>query len=280
MILYEPWKKYLSTLFIIIIMDILILPVTTFAKEILTIGGTGSAMAHMKILGRAFEKSHPDIKIKVIPSLGSTGGIKAVSQKSIDIAISSKVLNDKERKFGLSVIEYAITPLIFIVNPSVLITTVTSDDIVDIYNGKRTTWSDGQRIRVPMRQRNEIDILIVRKISPEISRAIDVAFSRRGMLEALTDQDNAAMIENTRGSFGISTLTQVIAENRQVKVLSYNGIKPSIQNIIYGSYPLVRHFFTVTQKNLPASTLSFLEFIRSKQGKKILEATGNAVVTR
>lgn len=276
MIFKKTFKKY----FFVIILSGLSLPAVAFAEDCLTIAGTGSAMMSITILGQAFEKSPGGVKLKIIPSLGSTGGIKAVSQKAIDIAISSRIPTGKERESGLSVTEYARSPLIFIAHRDVMVSNVTSADIVKIYKGERAAWPDGRRIRVPLRQRNETDIRIVKMISPEISQAIDAAFSRPGMLIALTDQDNAGMIEKTPGAFGISTLTQVITEKRQVKVLSYNGVTPSVKNLATGSYPLVRIFFTVTQKDLSLPARNFLAFMRSVQGRKMLEAAGNFVVIR
>jgi phosphate transport system substrate-binding protein len=52
------------------------------------IGGTGTARAAMKLLGQQFRKKHPDITIIVLPSLGSSGGIKALSGK-LDVTLSS-----------------------------------------------------------------------------------------------------------------------------------------------------------------------------------------------
>lgn len=278
MILYEFWKQYLF--FLIIATFSLTLPATALAEEYVKIAGTGSAMSVMKILGQAFEKSHRGVSVKIIPSLGSTGGIKAVTQKAVDIGISSKILNDEEQKFGLSVIEYARSPLIFIANRSVPLSNVTDDDIIKIYNGSKATWPDGQRVRLPLRQRNEIDIQIIKMISPEVSGAIDIAFSRPGMLTALTDQDNAEIIEKISGAFGISTLAQVIAEKRRVKILLYNGVMPSVKNLVSGSYPLTRLYFIVTQKDLPLPARNFLAFMRSVQGKRILEANGSSIVIR
>jgi len=279
-ILYKFWKKSLRILFLIVVTHSLTLPAAAFAEDCLKVAGTGSALASMKILGQAFEKSHPGVKVKIVPSLGSTGGIKAVSKKAIDIGISSRVLNDEERQFGLSVIEYARSPLIFVTNRNVSISNVTSDDIVKIYNGAKTIWPDGQRIRTPLRQSNEIDIHIVKMISPEISKAINTAMSRPGMMTAVTDQDNADMIERTPGAFGISTLTQVISEKRRLKILSYNGVTPSAKSLASGSYPLSRFFFTVTQKNMSVPTRKFLAFMQSTQGKKILEENGYVVIIR
>ena len=69
--------------------------------EMLKIGGTGGDLGTMRLLGSAFERIHGDVTVKVLPSLGSGGGIRAVQAGAIDIAVSSRPLNDKERKAGV-----------------------------------------------------------------------------------------------------------------------------------------------------------------------------------
>ena len=48
------------------------------SAETLKIGGTGAALATMKLLGAAAERSHPGTRVEVLPSLGGAGGIMAV----------------------------------------------------------------------------------------------------------------------------------------------------------------------------------------------------------
>ncbi len=67
------------------------------AKEI-KIGGTGTDLATMKLLGEQFRKTHPDVTITVLPSLGSSGGIKALLGGQLDIAISYKEPSGDEQK--------------------------------------------------------------------------------------------------------------------------------------------------------------------------------------
>jgi phosphate transport system substrate-binding protein len=261
-------------LFLVIVTCSLTFPTVTFAEGFLTIGGTGSALPSMKILGEAFKELHPRVTVKVLPSLGSTGGIKAVAQKAIDLGISSRVLDNEEGTWGLSIIEYAKSPLVFVANKNVTISNITPDDIVQIYNGNRTVWPDGQRIRTPLRQSNETDVRILKTISPEISVALDVAMSRPGMVTALTDQDNADMIERIPGAFGISTLTQIISEKRCLNILSFNGVMPNINNLASDFYPLSRLFFAVTLKDVSTPVREFLTFMQSTQGRRILKANG------
>lgn len=257
----------------------IIFPAAAFAQKCLTIGGTGSALASMKILGQAFERAHPGLTVKVLPSIGSTGAIKAVSEKTIDIGISSRPLNEEDDS-GIFATLYARSPLIFVANKNVPASNITSEGIIEIYNGEKTFWPHGRRIRTPLRQSNEIDFQIVKKISPEISKAIDVAMSRPGMLTVLTDQENADIIEKTPGAFGISTLAQVIAEKRQLNVLSYNGVRPNMKNLASGKYPLSRFYFVVIQAIMSEPVRQFLAFMRSAHGKSILEENGQVLMVR
>ncbi len=77
------------------------IPVLAQAEEI-KIGGTGGALATMQLLGDAYSKNHPETKIIVLPSLGSSGGIKAVLAGAIQVAVSSRPIKDSETSLGAS----------------------------------------------------------------------------------------------------------------------------------------------------------------------------------
>ena len=66
------------------------------SAEVLRTGGTGSAMEMLKHLGEAFAAVEPGVKIQVIPSLGSTGGINAVADGALDFSVSGRALKAEE----------------------------------------------------------------------------------------------------------------------------------------------------------------------------------------
>jgi len=278
--LQEYQKRLMRMLFLSVAILCSTLPSTAFAEEVLKIGGVGSALGSIKILAGAFEKTHPGIKVTVLPSLGSAGAIKAVSKNVIDIGISGRALEDEESKLGLTVIEYARTPFIFVTNKDVNISNVTTEEIIRIYRGEKKTWPDGKRIRTPLRPLGDTEMLIAKKISPEVNMAIEITLFSHGMLMAATAQENAKNIGKTPGAFGFCTLTQVIAERQPLKILSYNGIIPSNKNLSNGSYPLFMPLLIVTNKNNSVPVRKFLYFIRSPEGRRILEKTGNLVIIR
>ena len=100
----------------------------------LVIGGTGTALGGMNLLAKAFAKSHPHINITVLPSLGSGGGIRAVSVGKIDIALSARPLKRKEQDKPVTISEYAHTPFVFGTRHDTNASDVTSDQLAPIYN--------------------------------------------------------------------------------------------------------------------------------------------------
>lgn len=249
-----------------------------FTEEIIRIGGTGTAIGSMKLLAAAFEKSHAGLRVEVLPSMGSSGAIRAVEKGVIGIAISSRLLKEEERKLGLSFLEYARTPLMPVTEGTVSSSPLTKEALLRIYRGESTVWPDGRRVRLILRPAGEADTAIIKGISPEMSAAVERAALRQGMQTALTDQDNGQMIAKTPGSFGFLTLTQYITENLALKILAYNGVTPSLRTLADGSYPLFKSLGFVVGPASRPKTGEFITFVRSAEGKRILEESGCLLV--
>lgn len=249
------------------------------AEQAIKIGGVGSALGAMKLLAAAFEKAEKDIKVQVLPSLGSTGGIKAVAQGAVDIGLSGRALKDEEKAQGVVLTYYAKSPFIFVTTPDIKKSNFTMKELEDLYGGKMETWPDGARIRLLMRTVGESDTIILKAISPRMNEAIDSALVRPGMMFVLTDQENIQTLAKIRGAFGVSTLTQTITEKPPVKILSYNGVKPGVKALADGSYPLYKPFYLATMpNNLSEPARKFIAFMHSPAGRKILAKSGNLLV--
>ncbi|MBI4850091.1 MAG: substrate-binding domain-containing protein [Nitrospirae bacterium] len=271
-------KHFVRNFIVALITSTLICVQPAYAEEVLKIGGTGNALGPMKLLVAAFEKSHPDVKVEVMPSLGSTGGIRAVSKSAIDMGLSSRLLLDNEDSKNLSIIKYAMTPLLLISNPDVTVTGLNTDDILRIYRGDFNQWPDGKQVRLVLRPAGESDTLAIKGMSPEMSKAVDAALSRQGMLIALTDQDCAALVERVSGSVGFSTLAQIISEKRRVIILPYEGILPSVKSLADGRYPLSKSLYLVIKPGPSVRVREFIAFIFSEEGRRILEESGHLVM--
>lgn len=250
---------------------------TSVQAEILKIGGTGSALGAMKLLAAEYQKTHQKIIIQVVPSLGSSGGIKALLDGNIDIGLTSRQLTDEERQRGARNEEYATSPFVFITHPKVNKKNVTTLELEAILNNPEASWADGSRIRLVLRPENDVDTKMISSISPAIERAVKSALTRKRMIVANTDQDATKITVRTPGAFSFSTLSEVISENRSVNILSFNGVQPDAKNITGKFYPLFKSLCLVTTSKTGKEAQQFAEFVRSPAARKILIKNGHMV---
>ena len=275
---YKVTKRVLLTGVFIALLMLTFLPAAATAENVLKVGGTGSGLGSMRLLGEAYEKKHPGVRVQVVPSLGSGGGIKSVLQGALDLAISSRPLTESEMKAGASAMDYARTPFFFVAHRKVGLSGLTTQELEQIYAGKMPNWPDGSRIRLVLRPDTDQDTKIVKSISPAMEKAVDAAPAREGMILASTDLESDESVAKIPGALGSSTLTQLVTGKFPLKTLSFNGVKPTLKAIDDGSYPLFKTLSFVTVPNTSAAARQFVEFILSPAGRKILANSGNLAV--
>ncbi|MEW6599989.1 MAG: substrate-binding domain-containing protein [Nitrospirota bacterium] len=244
-------------------------------KMTIQIGGTGTALGSFSELADAYMKIHPDINIIVLPSLGSTGGIKAVNEGAIDIGLSSRPLKDTERHEGTIAVEYARTPFVFVTAQRKEALRLSLTDIAGIFSGEISKWPDGTIIRLVLRPESDMDTILVQGMSPEMNNAVRRALSKEGMMVAFTDQDSADAVEKIRGAFGTSTLAQIISEKRGLTPVTLNGVVPDMKSLADGSYKYYKTLYLVTGPKSKPAARDFLDFINSGKGREVLSQTGH-----
>jgi phosphate transport system substrate-binding protein len=257
------------------------LPVT--ASDVLTaayqgslrIGGTGAALGAITQVATAYQKKHPAVRWVFPPSLGSSGGIKAVIAGALDVGLNSRPLTEAERRHGLVVAEYARTPLLLVTSYKGAGVNFTLKQIASLYNGEIQSYPDGTPLRLIMRPEVEIDLHLIRGLSPEIDTAVHRAQLREGMFVAVNDQDNAEMLTKTRGAIGWMTMAQLISENLGLTPLPIDNIPLTQANFASGKYPIFRSFSVVTGAQPTPLTKAFLEFLASPEARAILERNGH-----
>ncbi|MBX7244700.1 MAG: substrate-binding domain-containing protein [Candidatus Sumerlaeaceae bacterium] len=244
------------------------------AEEI-KIGGTGNALGTMRLLGIAFNREHPDIQVRVLNSIGSSGAIKAVPKGAIDIGLSSRPFSDEEGAAGVAVNEYARTLTVLAVAAKSQVKTISREQIADIYSGNYHLWPDGTPIRPVLRKQGDDNTRQLRALSPAIEQALEKANNRQGLPFAVTDQEAAEKIESIPGAIGVTTLALILSEGRALHPLTLDGIEPNVEKGISGSYPIIKHFFMLTQPQPSAAVQEFMVFLHSPVGRDILIQNGH-----
>lgn len=264
-------KKPNLSAFIALLGVILAIPA---GAEKISIGGTGSALESMRVVAEEFKKRHPGAEVVIPPSLGSTGGIKAVLAGAVDIALSARPLKDEERRKGAVEMGYARTPFVFATSKKNKVDEITTGELVDIYSGKTINWPDGKSIRLILRPVGETETELVKSISPEMREAVIKAENRPGMLFAVTDHEGADHIEKVEGAIGSSTLALIISESRDIKALKLNGVEPGTEALRKGAYPYYKPLFLVTGPKPSPPARKFIEFLESEEGRRIMSGLG------
>ncbi len=243
---------------------------------IVRIGGTGCALGGIIAVAQAFEEKNPGIRIKVLTSLGSGGGIKALFAGAVDIALSARPLTEAERTQGAEAIEYARTPLAFVTSKKMANVTLSLDEVAAIYRGDKPRWPDRTPIRIVLRPETDTDTKLLRAMSPAMGEAVLHALRQGGMPVASTDQDNADLLGSIRGSFGACTIAQIESEKRQLKPLMLDGVAPSLANLASGAYPYSKSFFAIAWHASPAAA-HFLQYLQSAEGGALLRRRGHLI---
>jgi phosphate transport system substrate-binding protein len=235
----------------------------------------------MERLARAFEKRYSGITVRVLPSIGSTGGIKAVRDGTIDLAVSSRPLKPDEVEPGLVEEPYGRTPFTFSTPVATATAGLTLNQLERIYRGETTTWPDGTPLRLIIRPRTDASSHYLAGISPGLAEGEARSHQIPGVHLVVTDQEAAAQIEKTAGSLGVTTMAVVKAEARRVKGLDLDGVAPTLANMATGKYP---HAMTVSlvyrKERLPGANGKFLTFVFSPEGQKILRDCGHLPIKR
>lgn len=266
-------RRLATILFGVVLITWICFAANTFAAETVKVGGMGSALGIMKVLGGEFTKKNPGIRVEVLPSIGTSGGIKAVSDSALDIGVAGRPLKDEEKKPEIISREIAKSLFVFLTNGK-QITGISTKELMDIYEGKTLAWPDGTRVRIILRPERESATLVIKNISPAMSRAIDSALTREGMIITATDQEALDLLEKMPGSFGATSMDQVITEKRKLNVLAFNGVKPSLKALSDGSYPLSKTLYFITPVKMSKATEKFVSFVLSSEGRRIFEQNG------
>lgn len=245
------------------------------AADSLRASGTGSALGAMRRLAGAFAEASPGDRLEVLPSLGTSGAIRAVAHGALDLGFLGRDLKPPEKALGLVALPYARTPFVFVAGPRSGVSGITAADAVRIYRGEVATWPGGERVRVVLRPKADSDNELLRAISPEMAAAVEASFNREGMLMAATNQDCDEMAARTPGALAPSTLTQILAEGEKLEPLAWNGVLPTLANLASGAYPLEKRLLVVVRASPTPPVRRFLAFLGSARARKILEDAGN-----
>jgi len=245
------------------------------AQPTLKVDGSTGAMPLVAALAKGYETKAPGVRIEIGKGLGTKARIEALNVGSIDIAVASHGLKiDELVKQGMVVDEIARTPVVFGVNSSVPVTNLSQAQICAIYSGALTNWqtAGGPDLAIAVRTRpeNEVDTEVVRdgiSCLKTLKMSEEMRVMQRG-------GDMAKELAATKGAVGMTTTTVAEQSGGKIKALFLDGVAPTAENVVAGSYRLVREVLLVIRTDGSRETKDFVAFVKGTDGAKLIKDNG------
>jgi len=244
------------------------------AASTVVIKGSTTVLPIAQVALEAYMKAHPGVNISLSGG-GSGEGIKALIDRSTDIANSSREIKDKEaasaRGKGISPMQYvvAIDAIVPVVHPRNKVKGLTLDQLSQIYQGKITNWKEvgGDDLAIVVVSRDSSSgtyeswghlVLNGAKVSPKAQLQ-----ASSGAVVQTVSKNRYAI-----GYIGLGYL------NRSVKGLAVNGIQASVQTVLAKTYPVARPLYMYTAGQPQGEVAGFINFVLSPAGQKLVEKEG------
>lgn len=235
------------------------------------IGGGDASIEIVKALTEAYSAKHPGVKFDIDTSLGSDPAVNLSADGTLDLGMASRELTaDEFARVDHVIIGVAGTGLaVHAQNP---LRSLTTAQLQDIYKGKVIDWSalGGQA--------GTIIPLVREKGSSARTTFENVIFGGKAtfgpsVLEINGGDQMRQAIAAYRAAVGIIGVTKDDPEAVGVRLLSVDGVAPTRAALLDGTYKLRRPLYLlVTHSGTPkAAIASFLDFVKSTEGQKILE---------
>ena len=256
-----------------VIFGLLLSPCPVLSAESLTGSGCSvSVPGYLTNLARDYEKE-TGVKVMVLGG-GSVRGLTDLAEGRTDFAAScqSKTPDDPEN------FEYIIATwdaMVFIVHKSNPVSSITPQQVRDIYNGRISNWKQlgGPDLKL-------ISVITTPKGFGGIGEALEkyILNGKRPQPQknSTLQASSVAIWEQLVADMpeGFASTGYGSARKRNVKILKVNGIAPTRENIISGKYPYRRPLFIVVKKHARPEVRKFVDFVLSRKGQKLISSYG------
>ena len=236
--------------------------------------GSTSMEKVIGFLSEAYMEEHGDIKVTYNPT-GSGSGIQAAAEGRCDIGLASRDLKEEEAA-DLQGTVVAIDGIGIIVHPDNPVTDLTIEQIGEIYKGNISNWKEVGGNDAPIVCIGREAASGTRDGFEEVTGTKD---SCKYSQELTSTGDVVQTVSGNPNAIGYASVASV---NDKVKLVSVEGVVPTVENIQNGDYRLQRNFVLVTRKDTPLSKAAqdFFDYVTSPQADSLITEAGAVPIKR
>ncbi|MBI1313474.1 phosphate ABC transporter substrate-binding protein [bacterium] len=231
-------------------------------------------------IAKRFETEHPDVRVDVQTG-GSSRGIADALSGVADLGLASRALKKDEVEQGLVGHQLAIDGVSVIVNADNPLSSLTSGQVVQLFTGAITNWSElgGE----------DADVVIVNKA--EGRATLEVFLNHFGLKnEQITadvvvgdNQHGIKTVAGNRLAIGYVSIGAAQSEadlGTPIRVLPVDGIELTTENVASGAFKITRPLLIVSKGEPTGLAAAFLDYAKSPQMHDLIRAQGFEAVTQ
>ena len=236
----------------------------------IAMAGSTSMEKLANALAEDFMEKNGDVTVTA-EFTGSSAGIESLLAGSVDIGNASRNLKDSETAGGAVENIVAIDGIAVVVNPENSLTALTKDQLISIYKGEVTNWSE-------LGGSDEPIVVVGREAGSGTRGAFEEILGIEDACAYALELDSTGTVvakaASTAGAIGYVSLDMV---DDTVTAVELDGTEATAENIKAGSYFLSRPFVMATAGEISdqsALIQSFFEYIYSDAGTELVESVG------
>ena len=238
------------------------IPLTTAALKWLR--GTDEGLYH-NMTDQAYDNLIEGTKDIIFVTTPSEGELAAAQEAGVD----------------LEVIPIVKDALVFLANTANPVSTLTQQQVKDIYTGTITNWKDvgGKDTDIIPYQRQVdsgsqtlfLQIAMGNTVPMDVPMGYTVGYMYK-LIDALSEYDNA---EDALG-YSVYYYADQMYTKDNVKLLSIDGIAPTNESISTDSYPYGTHYFAVIRSTEPTDSTArqLIEWFLTWEGQQVSSGAG------
>lgn len=241
---------------------------------LIRLAGSGAMTPLAAELARAWAARGEFPRVVVEPSVGSTGGVQAAADGAVDLGLVARPLRGEEQATGLTYLPVALDAVVVAAHRDVPVDDLSSADLERLFSGERTRFADGSPAVLVLRDRWDSAHGAFERMVPRLAPLRERAYETRRFDVVFHDDTMGAVLSSSIGAIGLFSLGAVSAWKLPIKVLSVDGVMPSVQRIQDGTWPATRELAFVFKPERRGRVQGFLDFVTSRDTQAAMLAWG------
>lgn len=237
------------------------------------IAGSTSVQPLSEELADAFMDKYPDVTVEVQGG-GSGQGIKSIEQAIADFGALSRPVKEEEKASVRTETIIAKDGVAVVVNPDCSVKDLTLEQIQKIYTGEIKNWKevggDDAEIVVVTREEGSGTRGAFTEITKVLTKDENGNEIDQTISQAIVQPSTGAVkqtVATTPNSIGYVSLG---ALDETVIAVAVEGVAPSSETVVDGTYKISRPFIYVTGTDISKAAQVYVDFVMSEEGQSIV----------